>query len=614
MKKAFPTPPINLSEKLNNHYMKWSAVFAVGIVVLLLFSGGGYTGNILERGNENLLQPHHFMEHWKNITVHFSPPRIMDGEKAAIEVAECNSMLEEGGKPVLPEYNIILTFPAGTRITKIECFTGEIKTMKMDKKPFVASLPVSMETGKEIKMGNEVAEYPDGWFSYRLGAGLNDGKHVIFLPLHLYPVRVVYEKNEIEYVDSISVKIGYEIHPSPLINESIYDLIIISPSEFKDALQPLMEHKERHGVKTKIVTLDEIYNGKYFNATGRDDAEKIKYFLKNAIENWGIKYVLLAGDIWHVPSRIVYSFWGSNRMHSDYYYADIYDANMSFCSWDSNGNNRFGEVGDNADKVDLYADLYVGRLACGSVDEVNTVVNKIINYEDNAYGSQWFHRLVLMGGDTFPKWNDIAEGEVVNEYVANVMQGFEPVKIQTSLHNFLPNKINQILSQGAGFVCFSGHGFEYGFGTYPKNKRWMIAYYTPYLLWLKNGDKLPIIFFDACLTAKLDYHMFGNPNIPCFAWCMVKKPDGGAIATIGATETATTTVDADGPKGQAGYLDLHFFMAYKPGIHVSEMLVKAKHDYLNDISSGEANDRLYKMTIEQFILLGDPSLKVGGYE
>jgi hypothetical protein len=26
-----------------------------------------------------------------------------------------------------------------------------------------------------------------------------------------------------------------------------------------------------------------------------------------------------------------------------------------------------------------------------------------------------------------------------------------------------------------------------------------------------------------------------------------------------------------------------------------------------------ADDRLYKMTIEQFILLGDPILKVGGY-
>jgi len=361
----------------------------------------------------------------------------------------------------------------------------------------------------------------------------------------------------------------------------------------------------KNGIKTKVVSLSYIYTHSY----GRDEPEKIKHFLKDAIEKYGIKYALLFGDIEHVPSRLVYSFIWGNVMYSDYYYADIYDANGSFCTWDSNGNNKFGETGKNADKVDLYADLYVGRLACHDMDEAKTVVNKIINYE-NSSEKPWFKRLILMGGDTFPKWNNIAEGEIVNAFVANARQDFEHVWIQTSLHNFLPWKINAIWSDGGGFISYSGHGFEYGFGTYPKNSKWMIAYYTPYLLWLKNGDKLPVIFFDACLTAKLDYHMFGNPDIPCFAWCLVKKANGGAIATIGATESATTTVTEEGPIGQAGYLNLHFFMAYQHGTTPSKMLVKAKHDYLNDIASGEANDRLYEMTLEQFILLGDPSLQL----
>ena len=588
--------------------MKFQAIVGISVAFLFLFGNAPEVVKIRESlGNitdETLMM--------KEINVNFSIPEIReDGKYEKVVVKECNSTIYSAGKPLLPEYRLLLTFPAGTKIERIEGMTGNVKRMHINGEIREGKMPMLTPTGKNIDFGEKSNNiYPEKWFTYRLGCGLYDGKRAVFLPIHLYPVR--YNHNELEYTDSISLKIYYSISSFPAVDA--YDLLIITPKEFVEELQPLKEHKEEHNIKTKVVTLDEIYGGKYFTPQGRDEEEKIKYFLKDAIENWGIKYVLLAGDIWHVPSRIVYSLWGGNRMYSDYYYADIYDANMSFCSWDSNGNNRFGEVGNNADKVDLYADLYVGRISCNSIDEVKTVVNKIINYENNAHGTDWFNRLVLMGGDTFPKWNDIAEGEVVNDYVASVMHDFQPVKIQTSLHNFLPNKINQILSQGAGFVCYSGHGFEYGFGTYPKNRRWMIAYYTPYLLWLKNGDKLPIIFFDACLTAKLDYHMFGNPNIPCFAWCMVKKADGGAIATIGSTETATTTVDADGPKGQAGYLDLHFFMAYKPGIHVSEMLVKAKHDYLNDIASGEANDRLYEMTIEQFILLGDPSLKVGGYE
>jgi len=417
------------------------------------------------------------------------------------------------------------------------------------------------------------------------------------------------------YTNEMKIKINYEPPKKPLMQNDVYDLLIISPEKFADALQPLVSHKENHGVKTKLVTTDEIYGGTYFATQGRDDAERIKYFIKDAIEQWGIKYVLLVGDISKVPCRLVWSFWGGGKMYSDQYYADIYDANSSFCSWDSNGNNKFGETdsdGKEIDFADLYSDVYVGRWACNDVKEVNVVVNKTINYEDG-YGKEWFNDLILMGGDTFPIWNDIAEGEVVNEYVEKATPGFNHIKIQTSLHNFLPNYINKVLTEGAGFVSYSGHGFEYGFGTYPKNRRWMIAYYTPYLLALKNGNKLPIIFFDACLTARLDYHMLGNPEVPCFAWCMVKKPDGGAIATIGATETATTTVDESGPRGQAGYMNLHFFMAYEPGIHVSEMLVSAQNDYLNEVARGTANDRFYIMTIEQFILLGDPSLKVGGY-
>jgi hypothetical protein len=178
----------------------------------------------------------------------------------------------------------------------------------------------------------------------------------------------------------------------------------------------------------------------------------------------------------------------------------------------------------------------------------------------------------------------------------------------------MPNTFTQELSEGAGLVSYSGHGFEYGLGTHPQNDHRWITYYTPYLLWLDNEDRLPIIFFDACLTAKLDYYMLGSHDIPNFAWCFIKKPNGGAIATIGATETAITSVDEDGIHGAAGYMNLHFFMAYEPGISLAEMLVDAQNDYLNDIAAGTADERLYTMTIEQFILLGDPTLKVGGYQ
>ena len=138
-------------------------------------------------------------------------------------------------------------------------------------------------------------------------------------------------------------------------------------------------------------------------------------------------------------------------------------------------------------------------------------------------------------------------------------------------------------------------------------------YYTPFINYLRNDFRLPIIFFDACLTARLDYTLgdllklpFIKLPFPCFAWCFVKKSLGGAIAAIGATRVAFSMVDEEGPHAGSGYLSLHFFKNYKRGITVAEMLVSSQNHYLNNVWFDP-------MTIEEFILLGDPSLMVGGY-
>ncbi|MCD6331125.1 MAG: hypothetical protein J7L80_02870 [Thermoplasmata archaeon] len=143
------------------------------------------------------------------------------------------------------------------------------------------------------------------------------------------------EVNTIEVKESITTYEGY-------------DLLILTPQQFYDALIPFKEHKENHGIRTIIVTLDEVYNGEYFPCQGRDDAEKVKYFIKNAYDEWHIKYVLLVGgrkpglkEEWWMPVRYVYLDDRSNwerRYLSDLYFADLYDKNGSFSSWDNNGN------------------------------------------------------------------------------------------------------------------------------------------------------------------------------------------------------------------------------------------------------------------------------------
>jgi hypothetical protein len=408
-----------------------------------------------------------------------------------------------------------------------------------------------------------------------------------------------------------------QIIPSQAVCNNIgYDFIIITPIDFSNELQPLLEHKEIHGIVTKIITLDDIYNSNYFPAHGRDDAEKIKYFIKDALDNWDIKYVLLMGDVYNIPMRKSFatgSLWSFDFIRTDLYYADIYDNNQTFSSWDSNKNNIFGEFTwdvehyetEYIDDVDLYMDVGIGRLPVSNTGEVKTVVNKIIQYETPSSNKKWFNRLILMGGDTFPNING-CEGEIVTNYIAINMPDFEPIKLWITHGTFKPNMINKEISKGAGFVSFSGHGNWWGIATNRENKTHFDTYYfTPYIFGLKNNDKLPVMFFDCCLTADLDFTLF-NLKIPCFAWAVVKKPSGGAIATIGFTESPYGGLVGNPLGGGSCRMNANFFDAYEPGIILSDMFMNAQQSYLDDLWRD-------CLTLEQCTLIGDPTLKVGGY-
>ena len=236
---------------------------------------------------------------------------------------------------------------------------------------------------------------------------------------------------------ALSIRILPENYCSKLEN---YDMVIIAPEIFSTNIQPLLNHKNSIGIETYLKKTEEIY----LEYNGRDQAEKIKFFIKDSIEKNGITYVLLIGGMmgqslkWFIPVRYVnnrYHITDSDYYHkkfiSDLYFADIYKENGDFEDWDSNGNGIYAEwidYGEPEDILDLKPDIYLGRLPCRSNYEVKVIVDKIIKYENTVYNEKWLNDILLIGGDSFPGLGEPYpfEGEESCEWVLNYLDGRPP--------------------------------------------------------------------------------------------------------------------------------------------------------------------------------------------
>ncbi len=85
-----------------------------------------------------------------------------------------------------------------------------------------------------------------------------------------------------------------------------------------------------------------------------------------------------------------------------------------------------------------------------------------------------------------------------------------------------------------------------------------------------------------------------------------KDTYGGGVATIGATRNAYGGSIGNPLDSGGSRIEIDFFESYEPGIKLSQMLTNSQIKYLNNVWKDY-------ITLEEFILLGDPSLMIGGY-
>jgi hypothetical protein len=622
---------------------------AIVIVVVLIVSGCGAVAS-------SFIDPR-VVE--KTDTLSFSSVQLLEeNDYTNIGLSEATSYLTTSGGYALPVMTRVYTFPFLTKITDVVVSYSEIQEKTISKPLKFAPQPIADNTEGSNLVSHQSTSfkiYPEDSYSYHIAAGRDGDNLVTYLAVHLYPVQYLPSDNTLRYAQNAKISIMYML-PDEKSTKSTdqYELVIIAPEAFSEALQPLVSHKISKGMTTKLVTLEDIYQSVYFLVEGRDCAEEMKYFIKNAFDQWGTKYVLLVGgrnggimeEKWWVPVRYsLLNDGGESSYLTDLYFADVYDSNGNFSSWDSNNNGIFAEwTNTKKDILDMYPEVYVGRLPCTSVSQVKTMVDKIITYETTTAGKEWFKKMVVVGGDSAPVEGDpYYEGEEENKLALEYMTGFEGVRLWTSNGNFTgPQDVINGISAGCGFLFFDGHGNPMSWSTHPPNNEsdWINGLQVKHMSKLKNGEQLPVTVCGGCHNGQFNTSLFNIPKgiiqegfkyfkrtfflggwIPeCWAWKLMSVKNGGSIATMayaGLDWFAIGDYNQDSipdcTQFYSGYTNTQFFKNY--GVNKMTILGQAHSqaliDYLN--AYPPMQEKLDCKTVQEFVLLGDPSLQIGGY-
>ncbi len=415
------------------------------IIAILILSGihaVGLSNKVSETDQEQVF--------FKNIDLEFNQISFIENDEfLEVKLEDVTTYLMDPGKPIIPKIVTQLELPFGAKNVEVKVIPKNIKeqTIKKQIRPSPIHLPLleisNYIVTKEFKnegIYDSSEPYPASWYKYQVTSGINnDFERVTNVAIHTYPLKYIPKENKILIADSAEIIISY-IDPQIVLSskDDEFDLVIIAPEKFSNALNKLVNHKNSFDVKTFLKTTEEIYN----EFTGVDKPEEIKYFIKDAIEKNNIKYVLLVGGLkskiwanprehtnygvrdWYLPVR--YHNFYDNPVHplsyeklhdpgviSDLYYADVYKEGGVFNDWDPNGDGiiaawgRESEGIENDTGLDMDPDVSLSRLACRSVSEVRNVVNKIVNYESTKAADSWFKRVITVSGDGFMDQQDL---------------------------------------------------------------------------------------------------------------------------------------------------------------------------------------------------------------
>lgn len=337
------------------------------------------------------------------------------------------------------------------------------------------------------------------------------------------------------------------------------EFLIIAHDPWIPNLDPLVTHKRNQGFTVTVTGVSTIGNS----------WSQIKQYIKDFYNSHNLGFVLLVGDAAQVapPPRTV----GSEDGAGDPIYSELAGS-------------------------DKYPDILVGRFSAKTADQVDTQVQRTVDYETLPGPSQdWYRRASgVASTDAGPGAGDDDQTGVehIDEfrpwYIENGYDSVDKLYEPTATTKDVANALNA----GRGSVNYCGHGSWDGWYSVPFKVSDVNA--------LQNKDQLPFIHNVACNIGEFHHY----DNCYCESWLRATK-DGRPTGAVAIYGSSVSQYMAPPMEGQDAY---------------AKLLTDASHPYhrfgalcFNGASS--MIDKYEQDGIDMFetwILFGDPSLKVVG--
>jgi Peptidase family C25 len=304
------------------------------------------------------------------------------------------------------------------------------------------------------------------------------------------------EIEKYEKVSEIKAKVSSDL--KNVDNEAAF--IILTHENFRQSVDSLKFRREREGLKTQIVDVEDVYDEFNF---GEKSPQAIKSFMKFAADNWRTppRYLLLVGDSSSDPKKYL--------QNSTEDFMPSYMADTVYFPMEASSDDSYTDF--NNDKI---ADIPTGRLSVKTVNEAENIVDKIIKYEDTVISGRPFSALLV--SDAPISYDFSAMSDEVQLSLPRKMLKVKINRNDGTADEVRQNILNSI-NQGFDVVNFLGHG---------NTANWTSASLLRSTdgTGLTNEAKPSIFVMLACLNGS-----FAESDMS-LAESLQKAPNGGAVA------------------------------------------------------------------------------------